>query len=189
MVIFMKERIRHLILFVILVVIDQGSKYWVRTVLANREPIQIIPGVLKLQFHTNDGAVWGIMSGKVSLLIIFTLFVFALIVFLYFKIPQDKRHHSLRVILIFIMAGAVGNLIDRIFLDYVVDFIYFELINFPLFNVADSFLTVSSIVLFFLAIFYYKDEDFAFLDGIWNRKKKIPEMKEQSDDAENHPED
>ena len=181
----MKERIKHMILFIILIGIDQVTKFWVRTVLLNRDPIVIIPGVLKLQYHTNTGAVWGLMSGKVAFLRIFTLIVLALIVFLYLKIPKEKKFNALKIIIVFIMAGAVGNLIDRVYLSYVVDFIYFELINFPLFNVADSFLTVSSILLFILAIFYYKDEDFAFLEHIFKKKKKVA-SDDTIDDAENN---
>ncbi|HHV13454.1 MAG TPA: signal peptidase II [Clostridiales bacterium] len=165
------QRIKHLLLFIILVAIDQLTKHWVRTDLRNRKPIDIIPKVLNLQYTENTGAVWGIMSGKVTFLIIFTAVVLALIVFLYFKIPQGKRYHVLKLLVVFIISGAIGNFIDRILLGYVVDFIYFELINFPLFNVADSYLTVSSILLFILAIFYYKDEDFAFLEQLFKKKK------------------
>jgi signal peptidase II len=167
----MKERIKHLLLFIILIGIDQLSKFWVRTDLMNNEPINIIPEVLKLQYHENTGAVWGIMSGKVEFLRIFTFIVLLGIIYLYLKIPNGKKYNILKVIVVFILAGAVGNLIDRIFLSHVVDFIYFELINFPLFNIADSYLTVSSVLLFILAIFYYKDEDFAFLDQLFKKKK------------------
>lgn len=168
----MKERIKHLLLFIILIAIDQGVKFWVRATLMNQDPIIIIPDVFKLQYHENTGAVWGIMSGKVQFLSIFTFVILFFIVFLYLKIPQTKRYHALKIITVFILAGAVGNLIDRISLGHVVDFIYFELINFPLFNVADSYLTVSCVILFILAIFYYKDEDFAFLDQIFKKKKE-----------------
>lgn len=66
--------------------------------------------------------------------------------------------------LFFLTSGALGNLIDRIRLKYVIDFIYFSLIDFPVFNVADIYVTVSMIVLLLLVLFYYKDEDdFAFL--------------------------
>ena len=68
---------------------------------------------------------------------------------------------------VFIIAGALGNLIDRVFLHYVIDFLYFELINFPVFNVADCYITVSMFVLAFLMIFYYKEEDFS---SIWKKK-------------------
>lgn len=184
----MKERLKHLILFLILVGIDQASKYWVRTDLIKNDGIAIIPDVLRLQYHTNTGAVWGILSGKVPFLSIFTAIVLVLILFLYFRIPQGKRYNVLKIIAVFIMAGAVGNLIDRVFLGHVVDFIYFELINFPLFNFADSCLTVSSILLFLLAIFYFKDEDFVFLDQLFKKKKSTASITgdsaNNSDDAD-----
>ncbi len=166
----MKERIKHLILFIILVGIDQLSKYWVQTDLINRKPIDIIPGVLNLQYLRNNGAVWGILSGRVDFLRIFTFIILIVIVFLYFKIPEGKKYNALKILAVFMIAGAVGNLIDRFFLGYVVDFIYFELINFPLFNFADSCLTVAAIVLFLLALFYYKDSDFAFLNEMFKKK-------------------
>lgn len=170
----MKERIKHLILFILLIAIDQVSKLWVRTNLINNAPIVIIPKkILNLQYNTNNGAVWGLMGGKVDFLKIFTFIVLLLILFFYTKVPQGKKFNALKVILVFIMAGAVGNLIDRIHLNYVVDFIYVEIINFPLFNFADMCLTVSSILLFLLAIFYYKDDDFAFIDGILRKKKVV----------------
>lgn len=167
-----KERIKHFILFIILVLIDQLSKYWVRTDLVKRESIVLILETLKLQYHTNTGAVWGILSGKVTYLSIFTFIVLILIGFVYFRVPYGKKYSVLKTIMVFIMAGAVGNLIDRVFLGYVVDFIYIELINFPLFNFADSCLTVASILLFILALLYFKDEDFAFIDQIFRKKKK-----------------
>lgn len=182
----MKERIRHLILFIILAAIDQGVKQWVRLTLMNKDPLIFIPDVFSLQYHENTGAVWGIMSGKVQFLSIFTFIILIFIVFLYLKIPQDKKYHPLRLITVFILAGAVGNLIDRIFLGHVVDFIYFELINFPLFNVADSYLTVSCVILFLLAVFYYKDDDFAFLDRLFGSKKKAAISRESSPDQKDN---
>ena len=168
----MKERLKHSLLFIILVAIDQAVKYWVRQTLMNQDPLIFIPDVFSFQYHENTGAVWGIMSGKVQFLSIFTLIILLFIIFLYLKIPQDRKYKALKIITVFILAGAVGNLIDRIFLGHVVDFIYFELINFPLFNVADTYLTVSCILLFLLAVFYYKDSDFAFLDQLFGSKKK-----------------
>ena len=60
-------------------------------------------------------------------------------------------------------AGALGNLIDRIFRGYVVDMIYFVPINFPVFNVADCYVTVSVVLLIILILFVYKEDDFGFL--------------------------
>ncbi|MDF2943567.1 MAG: hypothetical protein K0S01_2425 [Herbinix sp.] len=173
----MKQRIKHLILFLVLIGIDQAVKFWVKATIMDNDPIVIIPKILNLDYHQNSGAVWGIMSGKVSFLKILTFFILLFIVYLYFKIPKDKKYNPLKIISVFILAGAVGNLIDRIYLGYVVDFIYFEIINFPLFNIADSYLTVSSVLLFLFAIFYYKEEDFAFLDQVFKFKKKDKEKK------------
>ena len=61
-----------------------------------------------------------------------------------------------------ITAGALGNFIDRLYLEYVIDFLYFKLINFPIFNVADCYITVSCVVFMILMFFYYKEEDLDF---------------------------
>ena len=66
----------------------------------------------------------------------------------------------LRLCLVFLSAGALGNMIDRILHRFVIDFIYFKIINFPIFNVADIYVTVSIAVLVVLILFYYKDQEF-----------------------------
>lgn len=181
----MKERIKHLILFLLIVGADQAAKLWIRLNVMNKEPLIIIPKVLNLQYHENTGAVWGIMSGKVQFLSIFTFFILIVILFVYFKIPQNKKFNALKIICICIIGGAVGNLIDRVVLGHVVDYIYFEIINFPLFNIADSFLTVSCILLFILSFTYYKDEDFTFLEQLIGMKKAKKTNKDsEADEAE-----
>lgn len=70
-----------------------------------------------------------------------------------------KRYHWLKICVIMITAGAVGNMIDRITQGYVVDFLYFKLINFPIFNVADIFVTTATALLFVVLCFYYKEEE------------------------------
>lgn len=168
----MRQRIRHLIYFIVLVLIDQVTKYWARFTLKEEGPISIFPGVLKLQYHENTGAIWGIMTGKTNLLSVITIILTVLLIFLYFQIPRERRYTPIQIIWVFMMAGAIGNFIDRISLKYVVDFIYFELIDFPIFNIADSYLTVSCFLLLILGIFYYKDTDFDFLDNLFKRERK-----------------
>lgn len=176
----MKERIKHLILLIFLVGIDQLVKYWVRSSLMNHAPIIIIPNkILNLQFCKNTGAVWGILSDRINFLRILTLMILVIILFLYFKIPNHKRYNLLKYLAVFIVAGAIGNMIDRFFLGYVTDFIYFEFIDFPLFNVADCYLTVSSILLVIVSLFYYKEADFAFLEETFG--KKVKDDSEKSD--------
>jgi signal peptidase II len=92
-----------------------------------------------------------------------SLIALILLIVLYFRVPAHKKYLPLRIVLIFIAAGAAGNLIDRVLLHYVRDFIYFSLIDFPVFNVADIYVTCSVFVLAYLIMFYYKEEDLEFL--------------------------
>lgn len=144
---------------IVLVIIDQITKYLAVTNLKGTEGIDIIKGVFKLFYLENIGAAFGTFKGMQIVLIIFTSLLTLLILYLWYKLPEDKKFNKLRVLGVFIVAGAVGNLIDRIVNQYVVDFLYFELIDFPVFNVADCYITCGEIVLFILLIFYYKDED------------------------------
>jgi Signal peptidase (SPase) II. len=112
------------------------------------------------------------MTGKTDFLSIITIILIVLLLIVYFKIPKERKYLPIQIIWVFILAGAVGNFIDRISFKYVVDFIYFELIDFPIFNIADSYLTVSCILLLILGIFYYKDNDLAFIENIFRSKRQ-----------------
>ncbi|MGB8455069.1 MAG: signal peptidase II [Anaerocolumna sp.] len=158
------KKIRHLIYVVLLIALDQLTKYFAATHLKVDGPMQIIPKVFKLYYHENNGAVWGIMSGKISFLIIITVIIMTGMIYFYLKIPAGKRYDYMRIVLVFLSAGAIGNLIDRSINKYVVDFLYFELIDFPIFNLADCYVTCSAVLLIVLSLFYYKDDDFAFLN-------------------------
>ena len=79
------------------------------------------------------------------------------------KIPKNKNQAAIYVVLLFILSGAIGNYIDRMAHGFVVDFIYFSLINFPVFNVADIYITCSFAVMLYMIAFKMKDEDFGWL--------------------------
>ena len=87
---------------------------------------------------------------------------------------REARYWPIRLIAVCILAGAWGNMIDRLRLGYVVDFFYFKLIDFPIFNVADIYVSVGTAVLAVLVIFYYKEED---LDRMLKKKQKTVEGK------------
>ena len=86
-----------------------------------------------------------------------------LMVFLYARLPMENKFISLRWILVFLTAGAIGNFIDRIQYQYVIDFIYISLIHFPVFNVADIYVTCSVAVLFVLILFVYSEEELSVI--------------------------
>lgn len=85
--------------------------------------------------------------------------------------PHERHFIPLRICLLLIASGAIGNMIDRIRLNYVIDFFYFELIDFPIFNVADIYVTLSAGLLIVLILFYYKEDDLEMLFKLFSRKK------------------
>jgi signal peptidase II len=155
---------------VILVFLDQITKLLAVKYLISK-PVDLIPGVFQLYYLENRGAAFGLFQNQKILFIISTVIIVGIIFFLYLKIPEGKRYRPMRIISIGLMAGAIGNFIDRILRNYVVDFLYFKLIDFPVFNVADCYVTISCIAMLILFLFYYKEEDLQFLTG----KKKTEE--------------
>lgn len=162
------KRLIHLISLILLVAIDQISKGIIRSDFADGKELTLIPGVFKFVFHKNDGAVWGIMSGKTLFLVITTAIILLFLLWFYFKIPANRRFVPLQFILVFVTAGALGNFIDRLAFGYVTDFLYFELIDFPVFNIADCYITVSAFLLVLLVLFYYKEDE---IDSLISLKK------------------
>lgn len=154
--------ISQAIVCLLLVIIDQITKVWARTNLKSA-PVALIDGVFEFHYHENRGSIWGILQGKVDILLIASLFIFALLIYAYVKMPKTKMYLPLFWILTVMVAGAIGNTIDRIFFGFVTDFLYFKLINFPIFNVADCYLTVCAFLTVFLVFTKYKDDEFTFL--------------------------
>ena len=130
--------------------------------------IPLIDGVFELRYLENRGAAFGMLQNQQTFFLIVAIVTLLAMSIIYVRMPHDKKFIPLRVCLVSIVAGAIGNMIDRIRLEYVIDFLYFKLINFPIFNVADIFATCASILLIFLLIFYYKDED---IDEVYNALK------------------
>jgi len=145
------------------VVFDQYTKWLAVRHLKDQKPFIIIEGVFSLQYLENRGAAFGLMQNQRALFLIGAAIITLLILYCFIKMPHSKRFMPLSIIGICVLIGAFGNLIDRVRLGYVVDFFYFELIDFPIFNVADIFLTVSVSILILLILFYYKEEDLSWL--------------------------
>lgn len=147
----------------LLVGLDQLTKYLAKTFLMNKEPFVIWKGVFELTYVENRGAAFSMMQGQRTLFLVLTPVVLILIALYYSKIPQGKRYFALRSVAVLLVAGAIGNYIDRLMLQYVIDFFYFSLIDFPVFNVADCYVSVAAVLLFLLILFYYKEEELEFL--------------------------
>ena len=146
-----------------LIGLDQWTKHLAVLFLKGKDPVILIPGVLQLQYLENRGAAFGLLQNKQWIFWILTAAFLVVAVIFYIKIPKTKRYVPLITTAVVLVAGAVGNFIDRLANQYVVDFVYFSLIDFPIFNTADIYVTLSVIVLLILIFFYYKEEDFKFI--------------------------
>lgn len=155
----LKSYLYALVWIVVLVAADQLTKWLAVVNLKNRDALVLIPGVFELQYLENRGVAFGIFQGKQFLFMIGAVLVFLVILFFYRKIPIGRRFFPLRFCAVLICAGAAGNMIDRIFLNYVVDFFYFSLIDFPIFNVADCYVVIACFLFAILILFIYKDEE------------------------------
>ena len=146
------------ILFVILlVVLDQASKIYL-TLVNKTSPIdlEVIRGFFRITYTCNDGAAFSILKGKRVFFIIMTIIVGFFIVYYLLK---NKVYWVEKYSLLLIISGAVGNLIDRIMYGYVIDFLDFIIFgyDFPVFNIADSFITIGAIGLIISILFLNKE--------------------------------
>lgn len=175
----MKKGKRKLLLFdllllLLLVVIDQYTKYIAVIKLKNKPAFGLIDGVLEFNYLENSGAAFGMLQNQKMFFVFIALVFLGVIAYVLFKAPYEKKYNRLHILLIMISGGAIGNLIDRLRFEYVVDFIYIVLINFPIFNVADIFVTLGTSILVINVLFVYQENDFNFLSF---NQKKIRELK------------
>ena len=141
--------------FALALALDQVTKYLA---------VILIKNVFQLQYLENRGAAFGIMQNRQFFFVVIAAVILGIIGYLYSRMPYTSHYRMLRICAVLIASGAVGNMIDRIRLNYVVDFFYFSLIDFPVFNVADCYVVIACIWFACLILFYYKDEsDFDFL--------------------------
>jgi len=158
------SKIVYIVVFFIAVVIDQIAKYLAKTMLDPGEYIDVIGDIFQFTYTENFGAAFGMMQNKQTLFYLITALVLLVIAYFIVKMPMDSKYVPIGIVVSVIGAGAVGNLIDRVAHSYVVDFIYFSPIDFPVFNVADIYVTLGTMIFAIMVIFVYKDRDFDFLD-------------------------
>ena len=156
------------IMVFLLVALDQLTKYLavLKLKMSGKGVFELIPGVFELRYLENQSAAFGVdllsiiqrifhfsywdnnpmafLRAKMIFFSVITIAVVILLCLWYCKIPHSNRFGLLNVVVILFIAGAIGNLLDRIINNYVVDFFYFCLINFPIFNVADIYVTVAA---------------------------------------------
>ena len=134
--------------------LDQLTKVLIVRSYELGESHEIIKGVIDFTHVQNKGAAWGMLSDNRWVFIAISA---VLIVVLPIILYKYRRVHALfGISMSFIIGGAIGNMIDRIFCGYVTDFIEFSFVNFPVFNVADCFVTVGAVMMFIYLVFIDK---------------------------------
>lgn len=136
-------RKREFLLILAVVALDQITKYAIEAQLSFGQSIEIIKGFFSLTYARNTGAAWSILSGQMTFFYIIS--TIALVVMTYFLFKTDKKENLQRIALALLIAGTLGNFIDRLMFQYVRDFLDFIILgyDFPIFNVADISLNVA----------------------------------------------
>lgn len=154
----MKQRIFYFVMIVILLLADQVTKMLIARNIFLNSSVEVIPGFFQLVHIRNRGAIFGLFnqSGNQLVYLILTLAsltALGLVIYYFFKTPVDEKF--LMVSLSLILAGALGNFIDRIIRGYVIDFLDFSLKgwHWPSFNVADSCISIGAVMLIFVFLF------------------------------------
>ena len=151
------------LVFAALLAFDQWTKLLVIRYLKDRSAKVLLQGVLELQYLENRGSAFGMFQGQKLFIVTVDVLFMLILCWIVARIPQEKKFIKLHCLLMMVAAGVIGNLIDRMRFDYVVDFISFVLIHYPIFNVADIYIVIAVIVLFLLFVFVYREEDLKFL--------------------------
>lgn len=139
----MKKHSIYVLIGVIVLILDQVSKYMIEAFLSLGESVSIIPGFFQLLYVRNTGGAWSMFAGA-DMMVFYVITIIELIVlFLFYRACEEKDTWN-RSALALMMAGAIGNLIDRLIFQYVRDFLSFNLFGyeFPVFNIADCALCI-----------------------------------------------
>ncbi len=159
----MKRIWKYLLLIAAVASLDQLSKFLVVEYIPLNGNVPFLPGILSLTYTKNTGAAWSMLAGQQWLFaLIFVIFT-ALILVEFFKKPMPFTSLE-RWCIAAVYAGGLGNMIDRVRLGYVVDMIKTDFMVFPIFNVADCFITCGCILLLIHLVFFNKE--------FWKEEKK-----------------
>ncbi len=163
---------------ILLIATDQYTKYLAVLKLKNQPAYGIIDGILEFNYLENTGAAFGMLPNQKFFFVFIAIIFLGVIMFVLIKAPDKKKYNAIHILLTMIAGGAIGNMVDRLRLNYVVDFIYVVFIkifghHFPIFNVADMYVTVATTILIILIFFVYKDSDFEFLSFKQNKYREL----------------
>ena len=152
-----RVRIASVFVVVALLGIDQLFKYFVDAYLKNRPAVTVIKNVLQFNYLENDGAMMGFMSGKTTLMSSLAIIcVIIMLIVIFSGVIKDRVDYWCCLLMI---SGGLGNIIDRVFRGYVIDYIEVLFVDFYIFNFADCLITVAAFVLIFYQLYLISKEN------------------------------
>ncbi len=157
------DKVYAVIGVIVLFFVDKYTKIWAINNIKDKENINIIDGVFELAYVENKGAAWGMFEGATLFFAIITIVVVLAVIWTFISLGKSKKDKLLKISLVVFTAGVLGNFYERMLYHKVVDMLHFYLIEYPVFNVADVFIVVSSIVVAVLLIFFYKEDELKFM--------------------------
>ena len=182
-----------LVSVLIMVGLDQWTKYLTILYLSDGREVKVLGDALVITYVQNRGMAWGLFQNGQVIFAILTPIAIAAILFLYVRTPWEPEYRPIRIAEVMLIGGAIGNLIDRVFRydpvdgslfhGYVVDMIYVKAIKFPVFNVADMFVTVAFFLMIFLLIFVYNEDEFNKCFGNFPPKEKALSAEEGTEET------
>lgn len=156
-------RVLFVAVTVLCVILDRVSKNLALRNLPLGTARPFLPGLLEFLRIENRGAAFGLLQGQMVFFFLITALILSGILYVLHRLPAMRRYILLVINLAVLTGGAVGNLWDRVSRGSVVDFLSLIPISFPVFNVADIFVTASAFGFVLLFCFYYKEDEFTFL--------------------------
>lgn len=156
-----KNVLKYILFFaisIVLILIDQYTKYLAKISLQNKPPYVVIKDVVELVYTENEGAAFGILQGKQWLFYVLTVIIIIAILIALYKLDFNSHNIIYFIFLTLLFSGAIGNFIDRVKNRYVVDFIYFKPINFPVFNFADMLITIACVLIIIATLTIYRKD-------------------------------
>lgn len=150
------NQVLYLVISLLVVVADQWLKNYIVTNFKIGDEKTIIPGILSFTYLQNDGAAWNIFSGQ--MILFYLISIAAIVVVVYYLFNPKYKNWLFDTGLALVLGGIVGNFIDRLHLKYVIDMLQLDFVQFNIFNIADSAITVG-IVLVFIYLIFISEKD------------------------------
>lgn len=150
------KQVLYLVISLLVVVADQWLKNYIVTNFKIGDEKTIIPGILSFTYLQNDGAAWNIFSGQ--MILFYLISIAAIVVVVYYLFNPKYKNWLFDTGLALVLGGNVGNFIDRLHLKYVIDMLQLDFVQFNIFNIADSAITVG-IVLVFIYLIFISEKD------------------------------